>query len=68
MAKEARKYTGLTLMRRLDEGVVLTLPGGERITVGVTKIEGKQVKLTFGAPPEVTIHRDEVQDRVDSKG
>lgn len=46
-------------------GQVVVLNGGQ-IKVTVTEISSGQVKLGFDAPPEVKIHRAEIQERIDS--
>lgn len=51
----------LVLTRRHDEKVILSHPAIGNITVLVVEIRGgERVKLGFSAPPEVTIHREEV--------
>lgn len=52
----------LVLTRRPNEEVVIE---HGRIVVRVLEIGGGQVKLGVTAPPEVAVHRREIQDRVD---
>lgn len=50
--------------------LVLSRKAGERISIGpdvevtVLGIKKGQVKLGFSGPPEVSIHREEVRERV----
>lgn len=55
----------LILSRHRDESVVITGPDGSRTIVTIVDVRGDKVRLGFAAPPEVTVHRDEVQHRID---
>lgn len=50
--------------------LILTRKPGERITIGesivvsVLEVHGSQVRLGVSAPPEVTIHRSEIHERI----
>ena len=50
----------LVLTRKLGEGIVI----GDGIRVTVMDIRGKQVKLAIDAPKEVTVHREEIYQRI----
>jgi len=50
----------LVLTRKSGESIRI----GDDITVTVMEIRGKQVRLGIEAPPEVTVHREEVYRRV----
>jgi carbon storage regulator len=54
----------LVLTRRLEEGLVITVPSGETITITVFAVEGDRVKLGIEAPRQVTILRQELCDAV----
>jgi carbon storage regulator CsrA len=56
----------LALSRRSGEEIVLTLPNGERIAVKVFRIMYDKVRIAIDAPGDVTIHRGEVQQRIDN--
>lgn len=57
----------LCLSRKVGEAVVLRMPDKRTITVKVYEIRGwNKVRLAFDAPDDVTIHRDSVQQRIDS--
>ena len=55
----------LILSRRKLERIVLA-NGLVRITV--MEIKGDKVRIGIEAPPELTIHREEVQKRIDEQG
>jgi carbon storage regulator len=50
----------LILSRRPGESVVI----GDDVTVTVLGIKGNQVRLGFAAPQAVTVHREEVYERI----
>lgn len=54
----------LVLTRRLEEGLVITVPGGETITISVFAIEGDRVKLGIDAPRHMTVLRQELCEAV----
>ena len=54
----------LALTRKKHERVVLTV-NGIRIVVAVVQFNGDKVVLGFDAPPEVAIHREEVQQAIE---
>ena len=58
----------LVLTRKPGETVVLTVPPSDRPTV-ITMIQGhldgKQARTAWEAPPDVEIHRGEIQRRID---
>jgi len=57
----------LVLARELEETVVLTV-GESRIVVKVVRVTNEgRVRLGFEAGPEVTIHRGEIQERIDAE-
>jgi carbon storage regulator CsrA len=60
----------LILARNTDEQIIITTPGGTQIVVTVVDFPecGRRVRLGIAAPRDVTIHRAEVQARVDGVG
>jgi len=50
----------LILTRRVGESVVID--GG--ITITVLSVKGTQVRLGVNAPKHVTVHREEIQERI----
>jgi len=51
----------LILTRRRDESIVI----GGTITVLVVEIRGDKVRLGIEAPRDTSVHRAEIQDRID---
>jgi carbon storage regulator len=54
--------TMLVLTRRIDESLII----GEDIKITALGISGNQVKLGIAAPKEVSVHREEVKQRIDA--
>ena len=50
----------LILTRRVGE----TLMIGDNVTVTVLGIKGSQVRLGVNAPRDVSVHREEISDRI----
>ncbi len=50
----------LVLSRKVDEVIVIQLPGGGLIRVVVTGIRGEKVRLGIDAPADIPVHRAEV--------
>lgn len=50
----------LVLSRKVDEKVLIFVPGCAPIAVQVIDIRGDKVRLAFDAEREVQIHREEV--------
>lgn len=50
----------LVLTRREFETVCI----GNNITVSITRISGKQVRLSIDAPKDVAVHREEIYRRI----
>jgi carbon storage regulator CsrA len=58
----------LVLGRREWEEIVLTCPGGERVTITITHAHGGKARLGFVAPESVRIDRKEVREHKDQFG
>ncbi len=54
----------LVLKRKQEESIDITI-NGVRANVKILRWSGDGVTLGITAPPEVTIHRSEIQQRVD---
>ena len=50
----------LILTRRVGEAVVI----GEEVTVTVLGVKGNQVRIGVNAPKSVSVHRDEIYERI----
>jgi carbon storage regulator len=53
----------LILTRRVGE----TLMVGDNITVTIFGVKGNQVRIGINAPKDVTVHREEVYERIRSE-
>jgi len=51
----------LVLSRKKNESLVID---GGRIVIEVVEIRGDKVRLGIEAPPEISVHRREVQDAI----
>jgi len=52
----------LILSRRTDESIVI----GDEVTITILSVKGKQVRIGITAPPDVTVHREEIYQRIQS--
>lgn len=54
----------LILTRRVGE----TLMIGDEVTVTVLGVKGNQVRIGVNAPRDVSVHREEIYDRIKKEG
>jgi carbon storage regulator len=54
----------LILTRRVGESVVI----GEDVTVTVLGVKGNQVRIGINAPKNVSVHREEIFERIKNGG
>ena len=52
----------LILSRRADESIVI----GDEVVITILSVKGKQVRVGITAPSEVSVHREEIYQRLQS--
>ena len=50
----------LVITRRPGESVLIELPTGEQITVGIARVRGEQVRVAIDAPKHLPVVREEL--------
>ena len=50
----------LILSRRTDESIVI----GDEVTITILSVKGKQVRIGIDAPPDVSVHREEIYKKI----
>jgi carbon storage regulator len=53
----------LVLSRKKDERIVI----GDNVSICVVEVRGDKVRLGIEAPPEITVHRQEVYDAIQAE-
>jgi carbon storage regulator len=57
------RFSMLILTRRVGEAVMI----GDEVTVTVLGVKGNQVRIGVNAPKTVSVHREEIFDRIKSE-
>lgn len=50
----------LILTRNINQSIII----GDNITLTVLEVRGKQVRLGINAPKDITVHREEIYNKI----
>jgi carbon storage regulator len=50
----------LAITRRSSQPILIELPTGEQITVGIARVRGEQVRVAIDAPKHLPVVREEL--------
>ena len=58
----------LVCSRKVNEKIIITAPDGTQIVLMLVEVRGDKARIGIAAPTSYTIHREEVQNAIDSNG
>jgi carbon storage regulator CsrA len=58
----------LVFSRKVNEKVIITAPDGTQITIELYDISKTKCRIGIAAPTSWTVHREEIQNAIDSNG
>lgn len=53
----------LILTRKIGESIII----GDNVKVTVLGVEGRQIRVGIDAPKEVSVHREEIYNKIESE-
>ena len=58
----------LVFSRKVNEKVIITAPDGTQIVLMMVEVRGDKARIGIAAPTSWTVHREEIQNAIDSNG
>ena len=56
----------LVFSRKVNDKIVITAPDGTKIVLMMVEVRGDKARIGIDAPMTYTIHREEIQNAIDS--
>ena len=66
-SKDNTKQGWLTLARKINEPLFLTMPDGTQVEMRIVDVRGNTVRTSWLAPKSVKIYRHDAKQATDSK-